>query len=111
VRLDTGTSRALHGVSEGGLSSSQTCEGHTQRGAGHVIHADVVEEVDGVGITAVFSANPELHARVYVPPPLNCGTDQLADADGVDRLERVAGEETLFTKLGLSVPGQIHAFP
>lgn len=84
-----------HGVSESRLRSRKAGEGHAQWGAGHVVDAHVVEEVDRVGVAPVLSANPKLHARVHVPPALYCRADQLAHPHRIDRLEGVTGQEAL----------------
>ena len=39
------------------LSGSQTCDGHAEGGAGNVVQANLVAELDGHGVAAVLAAD------------------------------------------------------
>ena len=63
--------------------------------AAHVVEAGPVEEGDRLGVAAVLAAHAELQRRPGGPAPLGAQAHQLADAVGVDRLERVALQQPL----------------
>jgi len=62
-RLRETAPNELLGVGQGGLSSSQTGDGHAVRRAGYVGQADLVTELDGIRIAAVFAADTEFDVR------------------------------------------------
>src|SRR6188472_3225303 len=62
-------------------------DGDPERRAGHVVQADLVEEMDGFGVAAVFPADAELEVR-SAAPTLGCpDLHQSTDAVGVDGLK------------------------
>src|SRR4029077_5504765 len=50
-------------VSDRSLSSSQAGDRDPERAARHVVQAQLVAEVDRVGVAAVLPADPDLHLR------------------------------------------------
>src|SRR5262245_17238233 len=69
---------------EGCLRRREARDGHAEGRAGDVIEADLPEEADGLRVTPVLSADPELDLRACLPAALARELDQRADAHGVD---------------------------
>src|SRR5581483_4170832 len=65
------------------------------RGAGDVVHAGLVEEVDGGRVAAVFPAHADLQVRPGPAAALDGRAHQGTDAFGVDRAERRGGEDAV----------------
>ena len=46
-------------IIDGGLSGGESCYWYSEGGATYIVEADLVAEVDGCGVSAVFSADTE----------------------------------------------------
>src|SRR5262245_7637517 len=66
-----------------------------ERGAGHIVEADCVEEVDRVRIAGVFAADPQFEAGACGPPAFGPDPYEFADPITIDRLERRNAEDSL----------------
>ena len=75
-----------------GLGGGETGDGNAERGAGDVVDADRVEELDGLRIAAVLAADAAHQARAEGTALVHADLHQLADGLGVDGLERVGVE-------------------
>src|SRR5689334_13291992 len=78
-----------------GSSGLEPGDGDPERGTGHVVEADLVEEVDRVRVAAVFTADTEFETGVCGPPTFGTDPHQCADTVTVDCLERRNAEDTL----------------
>src|SRR5262249_34322922 len=61
-----------------GPSRFEAGDRDAERGAGHVVQADLVEEPDGLRVAAVLAADAEVDARPGLPACLDPHADQLA---------------------------------
>ena len=77
------------------LGGGQAGDRHPERRAAHVVEAGVVEEGDRLGVAAVLAAHAELELGLGLPAEPGADAHELADAVGVDRLERVALQQPL----------------
>src|SRR5271163_4173564 len=75
------------------LRRGQPGDGHSVRGARHVIEARLEEELDRLRISSVLPAHAELEVGLGATAPLDGVVDQLADTVDIDRLEGVALEQ------------------
>ena len=81
-----------------GLRCGEAGDGHAERAAGHIINADGVEELDGLGISTVLTTDTALQGRTAAATTVHTHLDQLADGLGVDGLERI-GIQDLVTQV------------
>ena len=81
---------------DSGLSSSQTCDGHAERRAAHVVQAGLVEEADRSGVAAMFAADAALQVGALATATLHTEFHQLTDTFLVEGVERVGGDDLLF---------------
>src|SRR5690242_7438697 len=77
------------------LRRCEAGDGDAIRRHADVVQADLLEEVDRRRIAAVLAADAELQVRARAAALLDRDVDQLADADRVERLERVLVEDLL----------------
>src|SRR4029077_13446469 len=66
---------------------------HAVGGAGDVVEAGALEEVDRLRIAAVLTADAEVEVRTGSPPPLAGQADELSDPSLVDALEGIVVED------------------
>ena len=69
----------------------------------------MVAELDRARLAAVLAADAELDLRVRLPPPLDADPHQVADAFGVEHLERVSLEHALLEVEGEELPLRVVA--
>ena len=62
--------------------------GDAEWGAGHVVQANAVEEMDGLGIPAMLTAHTKLQVRFSLAASLNPFFNESANAVDVDGLKR-----------------------
>ena len=77
----------LFGLLERSLSRGQARNRHTWRRAANVVKANIVEELNGGWVAAVFSADAELKVFLRAAPFLNADFDKLANTGRIDRCE------------------------
>ena len=70
-------------------------DGDPERGAGDVVEADFVEEVDRLWVAAVFATHAELETGTRGPASFGTDSYQFADTITIDRLERRDAEDAL----------------
>jgi len=80
----------LAGVLDRSLSGGQTCDGHTEGRAADVVQADVVAELHARGVAAVLAADAQAQIGAGLTAVMCSHLDQLADADLIQMLERIA---------------------
>eukprot|EP00951_Prasinocladus_malaysianus_P023335 scaffold197988_cov41-Prasinocladus_malaysianus.AAC.1 len=89
------------------LRGRQPGNRHTQRRARDVVQADLVEELDGVGVAAVLAAYTQADVGTGLPTHLASELHQLPHALTVKLLKGVTGKDAPFDilrkKLGLGV--------
>src|SRR4029077_8948062 len=71
------------------LGRGETGDGHTERRAGHVVHAHAVAELHRGRLAAVLPADADLQLGPRSPAELDRQLDELADAFLIEHLERV----------------------
>ena len=64
---------------QSGLSSSQSCDRHSERRAAHVVQADAFADLNGGWIATMFAANAHLHVWPGAATPLDCHGDELTN--------------------------------
>ena len=79
----------------GGLGCSQTCDGHAERRAAHVVQAGLVEEADRGGVTTVLTADAALQFGALATATVDTQLHQLANAFLVEGVERIVGDDLL----------------
>ena len=80
----------LSGILDGSLGSSQTCDRHTEGRAADVVQTNIVAELDAGRIAAVLAADAQTQVGTGLTAVMCSHLDQLADADLVQMLERIA---------------------
>ena len=75
---------------DSGLGGSQTGDRHAVGGAGHVVQANLVAELHGAGIAAVLAADAQTQIGTGLAAVVGSHLDQLANADLIQMLERIA---------------------
>ena len=88
------------------LRRSQTCDRHPERRAGHIVHADLVAELYGCGISSVLAADTYLQFRVSAASALYAYFKQFSDRLHINGLERIGIEELVLASsaaLGISI--------
>ena len=83
----------LFGLLERSLSRGQARNRHTWRRAANVVKANIVEELNGGWVAAVFSADAELKVFLRAAPFLNADFDKLANTGRIDRCEWIFAAE------------------
>src|ERR1700676_3707921 len=83
-------------VSDCGLCCCQSCDRNSEGAAADVVQAQLVAEVDGVRVSPMLSADPDLHLGSRLAAFGNRHRHQASHAVLVDRLERVAGQDLVF---------------
>ena len=86
-------------ATDGSLRGGQTGDGHAERRAGHVVHADAVAELDGARLAAVLAADADFQVRVGLAAAFDGSFHQLADAFVVEDGGGIVGEN-------LAIPGR-----
>ena len=92
---------ALLGLADLGLGSGEAGDGHAERAAGHVVNANGVEEEDGLGVTAVLTADTAGEAGALAAALVHTNLHQLANGLLVNVLERVAIKDALGSGEGI----------
>ena len=72
------------------LSSSQTCNGHTEGRAADVVQTNIVAELHARGIAAVLTADAQAQVGTGLTAIVCSHLHQLAHADLIQVLERIA---------------------
>ena len=85
----------LAGVLDSSLSSSQTCDRHTEGRAADVVQTDIVAELHARGVAAVLAADAALEHRALAAALEYGLADQLSHAVLVEDLERVVLQDAL----------------
>src|SRR4029453_3737548 len=80
------------GAGRGRPTRLQPCDRDAEGTAGHVVEPGVVEEVDRLRVAAVLAADSDLQVRAGLAPLVRGDTDESADTEGVEGLERRHGE-------------------
>ena len=80
----------LSGIFDGSLSSSQTGDRHTEGRAADVVQTNVVAELHARGVAAVLAADAQTQIVAGLAAIMGSHLDQLADADLIQMLERIA---------------------
>ena len=83
------------GRPDDGLGGGQAGDRHAERRAADVVEAGVVEQGDRLRVAAVLAAHAELEVGLGLAPEAGADAHELADAVGVDGLERVALQQAL----------------
>src|SRR5574337_583882 len=81
---------------ERGLCCGQSGDWHSERRAGHVVHADRVAERHRGGLAPVLAADAELDTGTGLASALTPQSHQLAHASLVEYLKRVVLDEPVF---------------
>ena len=84
------TCKLLAGSFNGSLSSGQTGDGNTEGRAADIVQTNIVAELNTGGIAAVLAADAQTQVRVGGAAVSSSHLDQLANADLVQMLERIA---------------------
>ena len=84
------TCKLLAGSFNGSLSSGQTSDGNTEGRAADIVQTNIVAELNAGGVTAVLAADAQTQIRVGGAAVSSSHLDQLANADLVQMLERIA---------------------
>src|SRR5581483_12149496 len=71
------------------LRSGQARDGHAEGRAAYVVEADLVAELDALGIATVFAADAKLQGGIGSAPLLGGHLHKLAHAFAVERLEGI----------------------
>src|SRR5581483_6201351 len=82
--------RRLGSRSERGLRRREAGDCDAERRAGDVVEAEAVADADRRGVAAVLAADADLEAAPRAAALLHGDLHQAADADRIERLERVA---------------------
>src|SRR5512137_2952704 len=77
------------------LGRCQPGDRHAERRTTDVIHADLVAESHAGRLAALLAADADFELLIGLSATLDADLDQLADADLVDGLERIAGQDLL----------------
>src|SRR5579883_171366 len=72
-----------------GLCGGQAGDGDAEGRAAYIVEADLVAELDALGIAAMFAADAELQGRIRSASLLGGHLHELAHAFAVERLERI----------------------
>src|SRR5262249_19232452 len=83
------------GLFEGGLGGGEAGDRYAERAAGDVIQANLLAELDRIRVAAVLAADAAFELVLRTMAFADGHLDELADADGVERLERIAGKDFL----------------
>ena len=83
-----------------GLGSGESCTGDTEGRAGDVVGTGSVEELDGLRITADFTADAAVEIGVGSLAFLDGKGDESSDTSGIDGLEGVEVEDLLVDVMG-----------
>ena len=84
-----GIKRELH-ILDRCLRGGEAGDGNAERGAGDVVEADLVAELDGGGVAAVLAADTDVQARIDGLAQLDGHIHQLAHAGLVETGERIS---------------------
>ena len=71
------------------LCSSEAGDRDTVRAAGNVVQADLMAELNGSRVAAVFTADAQLDVRAGLTAQLGSHLDQLADANLIEVCKRI----------------------
>src|SRR5262249_46802496 len=82
-------------LGERGARRREARDRDAERRAGHVVQADVVEELDRARIAAVLAADADLELRLDLAAAPRRDRDELADAVLVEARERVLRQDAL----------------
>src|SRR6202795_1129235 len=74
------------------LRCGQPGDGHAERGCAHIVHLDLMAELDAFRVAAVLAADADLQFRPSAPAPRNAHTHQFPDSLDVQSLEGVGGK-------------------
>ena len=88
--LSQALTQLLAGVFNSSLRSGQTCNGHTEGRAADVVQTDVVAELHARGIAAVLTADAQAQVGTGLTAIVGSHLHQLAHADLIQVLERIA---------------------
>ena len=88
--LSQALTRLLAGVLDRSLSSGQTCDRHTEGRAADIVQTNLVAELDAGRISTVLAADAQTQVGTGLTAIMCSHLDQLADADLVQMLERIA---------------------
>lgn len=78
------------------MCRGQACDRYTEWGAGYVVVADHMTELDRVRVTAVFTADAHFKVGAGLAAFCNCPLHQGSNAMAVNGLEGVLYEDALF---------------
>ena len=80
------------------LCSSKSCDRHTERRAGNIAHAEFMAEFNRGRVTAMFTANTDVHIRSYAAAELTSHIHELADTVLVELCKGI-----VFVDLGIVI--------
>ena len=80
----------LSGIFDGSLRSGEAGNGHTEGRAADVVQTNIVAELHARGIAAVLTADAQAQVGAGLTAVMCSHLDQLADADLIQMLERIA---------------------
>src|SRR5689334_10607392 len=80
-------------LAQGSLRCGKPCDRHAERGARHVVEADLVAERDRSRIAAMLAANADLELAARLAPPFDADAHQFADALLVNGDKGIAGND------------------
>src|SRR5438477_13076943 len=77
------------------LRRRQPRDRHPEWTAAHVVEADLVAELDGIGLAAVLAADADFEIRLGLAAALDPELHEAADAVEIDDLEWVFGDQVV----------------
>lgn len=106
VACPTSADLSLLGFQEG-LRSSQASDGHAQWRAGNVVQFHCLEQLNGLGVSTVLSADAQLDVGPGGAATIAGDAHQLPHTHKVDGLKRIQGEDAVLgvelQELGLCI--------
>src|ERR687886_50645 len=87
-------------MANGRLRGGKAGDRHPVGGAGDVVEAHLLEEVDALGVATVLATDTQLEVGVGLPTSFAGHRDELAHAVAVYGLEGIFLEDALFEVLG-----------
>ncbi len=82
------------------MGCGQTRDGHTKRGAGHIIQTGAVAEVYGIRITTVFAADAYLQLGPDAPALPYPHFNKLTDTGLIQRFKRISRKDAVGKVIG-----------
>ena len=79
----------------GSLGGGEACDGHTERRAASIVHANLSAELNRAGLTTMLTTDTATQVRTYLTTFLHSELDETANTLLVEHLERVYLQDLL----------------